>query len=185
MAVAGDGLLAVPVYRVTGWPAAVDGMWLREGALVRLSTAVDRLPAGFGLAVLDGWRPLALQREIWAVETAAGTPAGFVSEPSEDPRFAPPHLTGGAVDVTLMWEGVPLALGTAFDCFSPAAAADAFEDRPGAVRDLRRLLHHVMGEVGFVGLGCEWWHFEVGTARWAGRTGEAAWYGAAGEPEGR
>lgn len=182
--VTGDRITALAAYWATGWPAAVDGVWLRQAALAALSTGVDMLPPGFGVCVLDGWRPLALQREIWAVETAAGTPDGYVSEPSTDPASPPPHLTGGAVDATLTWQGVPLALGTPFDCFSPAAAPTAYESTPGVVRDLRRMLHAGMGRAGFVGLACEWWHFEIGTARWATRTGQPAWYSAAGAPRG-
>jgi hypothetical protein len=91
--------------------------------------AAESLPRGFGLAVFDAWRPLALF-------TAEGDP--------------PPHLTGGAVDLTLSWQGTPLALGTGFDDFSSRAAADVFEKyqgyvggrHPTVVGDQRKPLRH-------------------------------------------
>jgi D-alanyl-D-alanine dipeptidase len=89
----------------------------------------------------------------------------------------PPHSTGGTVDLTLTFEGSALALGTAFDEFSPDAHARAFEDQPGLNCDLRRMLYWSMSHEGFVGIRTEWWHFEFGTVRWAARTGVSAIYG--------
>lgn len=164
----------VAAYWREGWPAAVPGAWLRSGAMARLVRAADSLPGGFGLAVWDAWRSPALQARLHddVYRLLPGLPAGFVSAPSADPRFPPPHATGGTVDVTLSWTGRPLALGTGFDSFVPMAHADALES--GArdadallVRDLRRLLRRVMVEAGFVQLACEWWHFEYGTRLWA------------------
>ncbi|WP_281370752.1 M15 family metallopeptidase, partial [Nocardioides stalactiti] len=103
---------------------------------------------------------------------------GFVSAPSADPATPPPHLTGGTVDITLAFDGSPLALGTDFDEFVPAAHADALEHEPGLARDLRRLLWSAMTGAGFVVLTQEWWHFESGTRRWAAVTGGKPRYGA-------
>ena len=83
------------------------------------------------------------------------------------------------MDVTLTWKGRPLALGTPFDDFSDAAAADALEASPCSERELRRLLYWTMRAEGFVVVDCEWWHFEHGTRRWAALTGHSPKYGAA------
>lgn len=168
-----------------GWTTAVPGAWLRREATDRLARVAGMLPDGFGLAVFDAWRPLALQAELYeAVYADDRVPPGFVSEPESDPRFPPPHLTGGTVDLTLTWRSVPLSLGTAFDDFTDDARTDRFEDAPGAVRDLRRLLVHAMSRAGFVVLDLEWWHFEYGTRRWAALRGGDPRYGAAGPPAG-
>jgi D-alanyl-D-alanine dipeptidase len=190
---AGDDELLVPVedrrirvlapYWHEGWESAVPGAWLRAEAARRLSVAADALPDGFGLAVFDAWRPLALQAELYdAVYADDRVPPGFVSEPEPDPRFPPPHLTGGTVDLTLTWRSVPLSLGTAFDDFTDDARTDRFEASPGPVRDLRRLLVHTMAGAGFVVLDLEWWHFEFGTPRWAALRGVEPRYGPAGLP---
>lgn len=168
------------VYWHAGWPDAVPGAWAREGTVARLCAAAESLPARFGLAVFDAWRPLELQRAIYqAAYRDEALPAGFVSEPSADPATPPPHLTGGAVDVTLTFDSVPLALGTAFDDFTARAHADALEAEPGESRDLRRLLYWTMAAAGFVVIDCEWWHFEHGTRRWAALTGGNPKYGPA------
>jgi D-alanyl-D-alanine dipeptidase len=172
------------VYWHAGWQHARPGAWVRSSVAATLAIAVERLPARFGLAVFDAWRPLELQEEIYRSAYADPTlPDGFVSVPSTDPERPPPHLTGGTVDVTLTFDHIPLELGTCFDDFSDQAHTAAFEATPGKVRAARRLLHHVMSRAGFVVLDCEWWHFEFGTPRWAAITGQAPLFGPAAPPQ--
>ncbi len=117
-------------YWQVGWPAAVPGTFLRADVTRRLIGVATGLPDPWGLAVLDGWRPLELQRQIYTAAYQDPTLSpGFVSEPSTDPRTPPPHLTGGAVDVTLTHRRRPLALGTLFDTFTAQAATAAFDRR--------------------------------------------------------
>jgi D-alanyl-D-alanine dipeptidase len=167
-------------YRHAGFVNAASDAFVRSGVLERLVAAAVSLPEGFGLVVLDAWRPLALQAEMFESAYAdSSLSAGFVSAPSADPSTPPPHLTGGTVDVSLTWQGHPLALGSGFDEFTERARTAVFELSPGRVRELRRLLYLVMRTQGFVVLDCEWWHFELGTRRWAAITGTFPWYGAA------
>lgn len=170
-------------YWHAGWGHAVPGAWLRAGAMTRLGECANALPEPYGLAVFDAWRPLVLQSELWhAAYDDPGLPPGFVADPNPDPRTPPPHLTGGTVDLTLTYEGTPLALGTDFDDFRDVAATAALEDVPGVDRELRRMLFWAMHAVGFVVLHCEWWHFEYGTRRWAALTGRSPLYGPASLP---
>jgi zinc D-Ala-D-Ala dipeptidase len=167
-------------YWHAGWEYAIPGAWLRTGAMDRLASVADTLPAGFGLAVFDAWRPLALQAVLYdAAYADPGLPPGFVSFPDLDPTTPPPHLTGGTVDLSLTFGGTPLALGTGFDDFTDAARSDAWEHTPGADRELRRMLFWRMRDADFVLLDCEWWHFEYGTRRWAGIRGTEPIYGPA------
>jgi D-alanyl-D-alanine dipeptidase len=134
--------------------------------------------------VFDAWRPLALQAELYhAAYDHPGLPEGFVSPPDHDPRTPPPHLTGGTVDLTVTFDGIPLAPGAGFDDFTHRARADALEGEPGIDRAVRRLLFWGMCEQDFVVLDCEWWHFEHGTRRWAAITGRPPRYGPALLPE--
>ena len=169
-----DRAIQLPApYWYVGWPAAATGTCVRADVARRLVTVAAALPEPFGLAVLDTWRPLELQRQIYRAAYEDRTlPPGFVNEPSIDPRTPPPHLSGGAVDVTLTYRHRPLALGTLFDAFTAEAATAAFEDSPGVVRELRRLLTGRMLEGGFTGYQQEWWRFEYGTRRWAAVRGE-------------
>jgi D-alanyl-D-alanine dipeptidase len=168
-----ERVVVLPAYRRSGWAGASERLYARSGVLDRLVAAAAALPQGFGIAVLDSWRPLELQRELYEDAYGHGShlPPGFVSPPSADPAAPPPHLTGGALDVTLAWQGTPLALGTAFDEFGDGAHAAAFERVPGRVRELRRLLFWTMRAREFVVLRYEWWHYEYGTRLWAALTG--------------
>lgn len=180
-----DRAIQLPApYWHAGWPAAVSGTFVRADVARRLVTVTAGLPEPFGLAVFDGWRPLELQRQIHRAAYQDGTlPPGFVSEPSTDPQTPPPHLTGGAVDVTLTYRRRPLALGTLFDAFTAQAASASFEATAGVVRELRRLLTARMLGVGFTGYQQEWWHFEYGTRRWAAVRGEHPRYGPTSPPQ--
>jgi D-alanyl-D-alanine dipeptidase len=174
-------IIDLATYADAGWQGAPTRSIARAGALDRLAIAADALPDGFGFAVFDAWRPLALQHRIFDHFYGPGSTLepGFVSVPSDDPATPPPHLTGGTFDLTLTWLGEPLALGTAFDEFDSRAHTAAIEDEPGVERELRRLLLHSLTAVGFVAMPAEWWHVEYGTRRWAAHHRQAPVYGAA------
>lgn len=159
-------------YWRAGWTRSVPIAVLRFPVADRLYEIAEGLPEGFGLAVFDAWRPLELQAEIYdAISTDSELAPGYFALPRTDSFDPPPHSTGGAVDLTLTFEGAALALGSEFDEFSPVSHLLAYEDRPGLVRSLRRMLFWRMQEHGFEGIRTEWWHFEYGTVRWANRRG--------------
>jgi zinc D-Ala-D-Ala dipeptidase len=165
-------------YWHAGWAHAFPEMRLRSAAADALYSAADSLPERWGLAVFDAYRPLELQAELHDAAYADPTlPPGFIAEPLVPATTPPPHSTGGTVDCTLTIDGIPLALGTDFDDFSEFANTTAFENTPGVVRDLRRMLYAYMHDSGFIVLHCEWWHFEFGTRRWGAIRNEPAIYG--------
>ena len=167
-------------YWHAGFSKARPGAFLRSHAAELLYNAAESLPDGFSLAVLDAWRSLDLQSELYSIyKKDPSVSDNHVHPPSSDPSTPPPHLTGGCIDVTLAWNGSPLALGTGFDDFSPTAATGFFEDSPGLVRDLRRVLVAAMLNQGFTYIDSEWWHFEFGTRLWASRNKTAPLYGPA------
>jgi D-alanyl-D-alanine dipeptidase len=171
---------SIPTYWNAGWSAASPEVWVRLGVAEALCRVASRLSSDFGLAILDAWRSLELQSEIYTAAYSDDTlPPGFVTPPSQDPQTPPPHLTGGTVDVTLTWKGHPLGLGTLFDDFTDAARVDSLENVTCRSRELRRMLYWAMKSEDFTVIDCEWWHFELGTRRWAALTGRAPWYAAA------
>ncbi len=128
-----DGLNA-PYYR--SFPSAMPQVWCRKTVaehLVKVNVTLE--PYGVELFVLDGFRPVAVQEELWAffIEQAKNV----LDEPSEkaceefagtycsDPRDYDPddstkwpvHATGGAIDTTLRLLGSaePLYMGGVFD----------------------------------------------------------------------
>ncbi|WP_217914518.1 M15 family metallopeptidase [Miltoncostaea marina] len=188
-----------PRYLAAGLPGAMRGGWVREGVAERLRAAAEGLPDGLSLVVWDGYRTIETQAAIydaylaelvavhpdWPVDALEEAASRFVTPPSRSHLAPPPHLTGGAVDVTLGdGDGRPLDLGTDFDAFVPEAAARALEDVPGGARDLRRVLFWALAEQGFTAYREEWWHFDHGDQFWGLVTGRPAFYAGAGNPEG-
>lgn len=174
--VAHRSIRVLSAYWHAGWDNAIPGAYLRSAVAAALGRVADGVPARYGLAVFDGWRPPELQAELYRAAYSDPTlPPGFVAPP--DTAQTPPHLTGGTVDLTLTFDGIPLSLGTGFDAFIDAAKTDALEPTPGVERDLRRMLFWAMRAEGFVVLANEWWHFELGTPRWAALTSEPPRYG--------
>lgn len=113
----------------------------------------ELMQRGIGLIVLDGYRPLHVQREMWRLVPNPD----YVADPEKGSR----HNRGAAVDVALAdLHGNPLRMPTQFDDFSPAAHRDAFVDDPIA-RTNREILTRVMQSHGFIGLPSEWWHFDI------------------------
>ncbi len=187
-----------PRYYVMGLPGARAANILRQGVADRLARVAGGLPDGVTLIVWDGWRAFETQRALyrdWAADLRRTHPdwdtdaidretARYVSVPSADPACPAPHITGGAVDLTLGdGDGRPLDLGTAFDAFVPQAGALALEAVPGTARDLRRLLFWAMADAGFTAYVEEWWHFDFGDQFWGSITGQPARYGPI-EPDG-
>ncbi len=201
MSLAPPPIKVFPAYARLGIPGAVPECFVREGVYRALLSAARALPEGTGLLVLDGWRPWRVQQYLFdtlheaihlhhpelSEEQLLERTREFVSLPSRDPAAPSPHLTGGAVDVTLCdADGLPLDMGTLFDEALPASHSDHFErlEAPSQeqrhARDNRRLLHRVMSEQGFTNLPSEWWHYDLGDQLWAHYGGHAeAIYGPA------
>src|SRR5690606_27637802 len=132
-----------PQYHARGLPGAVRSGWVREGVAERLARAAAALPDGLTLVVWDGYRTIDTQAALydaylaelamvhpdWPAAALEEAAARYVTPPSRAPGAPPPHLTGGAVDLTLGdGDGRPLDLGTDFDAFVPEAGARALED---------------------------------------------------------
>lgn len=189
-----------PRYHAAGLPGALPRCWVRAGVAARLASAAAGLPDGLTIVVWDGYRPLATQAALydgylaelamvhpdWPADALEDAAARYVTPPSRSLLAPPPHLTGGAVDLTLGdADGRPLDLGTDFDAFVPEAGARALEDVPGRARDLRRTLYWAMAAQGFTAYVEEWWHFDHGDQFWGLATGRAAIYAAADPPADR
>ncbi len=163
-----DRMVYLNSYGEAGWKHACDQAFVREQVADRLYAIAEELPAGWGLATFDVWRSIDLQQELFdALQLDPTAPSGLIAEPNRDPANPPPHATGGAVDLTLTWQGTPLGLGTGFDDITSRAQIRHFEAVDGLIQQARRHLFHLMGDAGFVVFPHEWWHWEWGTGRWA------------------
>ena len=126
---------------------------LRRVAAESLSAAQRELKAlGFGLKIFDAYRPLSIQKKLWA----AVPDDRYVANPSKGSR----HNRGAAVDLTLIdSRGHELAMPTPFDDFTDRAHCD-FMNLPENVLRNRALLERVMTNHGFLIMRTEWWHFD-------------------------
>ncbi|GJM35002.1 MAG: D-alanyl-D-alanine dipeptidase [Saprospiraceae bacterium] len=111
----------------------------------------DLLKQGFGLKMLDCFRPRPIQWKLWEK----------VPDPRyvSDPRKGSMHNRGAAVDLTLVNQlGKELDMGTPFDFFGPEAYP-AYTNLPDSILTRRLLLTQTMEAHGFHGIRTEWWHF--------------------------
>lgn len=94
----------------------------------------------------------------------------YVSWPSKDPKAPSPHATGGAIDVWLYQNGVPVNLGVPFDWMEEDAGAfyhfrlrrSRFKGNDRTVCWRREVLLLAMVKAGFTCYGPEIWHFNCG-----------------------
>ncbi|MFG2222063.1 nitrilase-related carbon-nitrogen hydrolase [Streptomyces sp. NPDC048644] len=164
---------------------------LRSGVLRRLLAAQEALPDGLRLRVVEGYRPLSLQRKYFeryreglraarpdqdeaSLQAAASR---FVSPPE-----IAPHSAGGAVDLTLVTaDGTELDMGTPIDASPEESAGACYTAAPGlspTARANRRILSAALSAAGLVNYPTEWWHWSYGDRYWALTTGaDRAAYG--------
>ena len=185
-----------PIYYIQKVPNSLQSIHLRESAYERLMQAVSLLPENYSFIVYDGFRPLQVQQFLFnhfsaqikkqyptlSEQQVKQETLKYVALPSFHREHPAPHLTGGAIDLTLGdLKGNALHLGTAFDEMNEKSATRYYEENAEEnmeARDLRRMLYNSMTAAGFMNYSEEWWHYDFGNVSWARRTGsEKAIYG--------
>jgi D-alanyl-D-alanine dipeptidase len=165
---------------------------LRQGVVERLLEAVKRVPAGWTLVIVEGFRALEVQRMQYEAnhrrfaaafpdmpEAALQALLEDFSAPPDVDAVPPPHSTGGAMDVHLLDE-----TGAMVDLVSPftldetmdAAAWDAAVSE--TARRNRTILKDALESAGITNYPGEFWHWSYGDQGWAHRGGHpCALYG--------
>ncbi|WP_166368746.1 M15 family metallopeptidase [Psychromonas sp. SA13A] len=176
-------IFTFPIYSKIGLPGAINECYVRESVFLKLLEVNKRLPKGFNLVMLDGWRSTQVQKYLFKnilidiksksdenitdgeIYTAA---RALVAPPSEDPLNPSPHNTGGSVDVTLCDDnGCMIEMGSDFDENSPLSSSSAYESETDSpARKHRRILYNAMIYAGFTNLPSEWWHYDYGNQIW-------------------
>lgn len=169
---------------------------LRRRVAEMLCDANSRLPRGYRLAIVEGWRPPYIQKRMYRFvwnRFADDHPdwshmrltriVNRYTAPMND-RVPPPHTTGGAVDLMLADES-----GRLQDHNSPYEPFDhrSFSfDAPGlsdAARRAREILAEALLPSGLTNYPSEYWHWSYGDQGWAYRGGHfSAIYGAVQPP---
>lgn len=153
---------------------------LRSGLLARLERAERRLPDGFHLLIVEGYRPIETQRRIFE-EYRDGLRAVFPEmSPGEahiaasryvSPVDVAPHTAGAAVDLTLCApDGTEYDMGTQVNDNpeqSDGACYTAATNISADARAHRKILAEALEPVGLVNYPTEWWHWSFGDRYWA------------------
>ena len=134
-------------------------VYLQARCLLRVAIAeqlaqvqADLETQGLGLKVFDCYRPLSVQKQMWAILPDDR----YVANPANGSR----HNRGAAVDVALVTQlGKDLEMPSAFDDFSDRANGD-YPHVSAAARQHRQLLAQAMQRRGFTSITTEWWHFD-------------------------
>ena len=176
-----DQLVFSPTHPVFEFPRV---HLLRQSVASMVCRAAHALPAGLRLQIVEGYRPIAVQRAMFAHaleqarkrmpaadERAIWLQAGRYSAPP-DAATPPPHLTGGAVDLEIIGEnGARLDFTSPFDLNDTSHTAF---DAPGLSDEARKnrdLLRSVLEPTGLTSYADEWWHWSYGDNGWALRVG--------------
>jgi D-alanyl-D-alanine dipeptidase len=127
--------------------------YLRPEAATALYRAAESLAdKGLHLVLLDAFRPVSVQKALWAIRPDPE----FVA----DPAIGSDHSKGIAVDVTLADASGHLDMGTDFDAAVPQSHHDRL-DIPVLAMERRLVLRAAMAKAGFQANPHEWWHYAL------------------------
>lgn len=127
---------------------------LTKGTLDKLIKANSIVKKqGYKIKIWDAYRPLSVQKIMWAA-----TPnKNYVANPY---RSGSKHNRGSAVDVTLVDKtGKELKMPTGFDDFTPKASPNYSGITAEQKKNLS-ILTNAMTAAGFRQISTEWWHFD-------------------------
>lgn len=156
---------------------------VRAPLAARLALADQLLPRRHRLLVTEGWRPAAEQARIWSTyEDAVRRAHPRAGEPEVErltsrfvaPIQVAPHVSGGAVDLTVLGPDGPLDMGTEIDATPERSGGACYFAHPGVstpARSNRAMLARVLRLAGLVNYPTEWWHWSFGDRYWAWTTG--------------
>lgn len=188
-----------PMYYELGFSPVPD-VYGRRMVFDKLLLALSMLPSNYGFVVWDVYRPRAVQEKLFEWmrneirknqptlsddENYAETKK-YMSVPSKvGQTYCPPHLSGGAIDLTLFEcsSGQEIDMGTKFDDPTERAHRDFFEnlsvlkEEERQISNHRALLRNAMELAGFTSYRYEWWHYDFGNSFWENATGKKALFG--------
>ena len=182
-----------PMYFDLGFSPS-SAIFGRVSVYRRLLIVLSILPENYGLIVWDVYRPREVQGRLFewmSNEIKKNQPLlsnsenhnetlKYMSAPSKiGDKYCPPHLSGGAIDLTIfdVNSGLELDMGTIFDDCTEVAGRDFFDKKEDlsesemVIKQRRGLLRNSMEQVGFTSYVHEWWHFDIGNSFWGRELG--------------
>ncbi len=169
---------------------------LRRRVAEMLCEANGRLPEGYRLAIVEGWRPPYIQRRMyryvwdrfaernpdWSHVRLTRTVNRYTAPMNA--RVPPPHTTGGAVDLMLAdAQGKLQDHHSPYEPFDPAGFSFDAPRLSDKARRTREILAEALLPTGITNYPSEYWHWSYGDQGWAYRGGHPhAIYGAVQPP---
>ena len=158
--------------------------YLRQGVAERLCQAVPYIPAGYRLAILEGWRAPHIQKRMYLTvwnrfkerhpnwsDVQLKRVVNRFTAPLHD-RVPPPHSTGAAMDVFLLDEQLkPVDMRSPYEWYD---STGFMLDAPRLTDEARRhrhILHDALTKAGITNYPAEFWHYSYGDQGWAYRGG--------------
>jgi D-alanyl-D-alanine dipeptidase len=185
-------VLVSPVYGYT------RATLVRRSVAEKLNRAIEALPEGYGIGIIEGWRPRYVQRRMyntnwlrfknlhpdWSDLQLRRVVNRFTHPP--EAAAPPPHSSGGAVDVVLIdAEGIRLDHSSPYKPFDPRNYPTGCAGLSDLARRHREILGRALLAAGFTNYPSEYWHWSYGDQGWAYRGGHPhAIYGPILDPEG-
>jgi zinc D-Ala-D-Ala dipeptidase len=182
-------------YYDMGVDSSLPKMFVRKSVLLRLKEAAEKLPNGYKIVLLDGFRPIKLQQglfdyyhNIWENTLNSRELAYLhVAKYFVDPRtlskgHISPHNSGGAIDLTLSKDEIILDMGSDFDEMSKKSETSFYDANVDSSSDARiyaerrLILKNAMLSSGFTNYDEEWWHYDLGSIFWAKHFGSSWFY---------
>ncbi len=157
-----------------------EGLRARQTVCKMLNDMSRRLAPRRRVVVFDAYRPISYQRMRYqqtrkrlekdnpflSEEELETLTDRFVAHPNDDPQKAPPHSTGGAVDMFLEYaDGTEMDFGSQPGVYTTEQNLRHVTHADGLRRNQienRLELLRVAIEFGFCSYPGEWWHFMYG-----------------------
>jgi len=116
---------------------------------------------GYGLHLLDCYRPFSVQEKLYEHQQRFGGPevASTRRDANGKPVKGSVHNKGGAVDLTLTKNGVDVSMPTEYDAQGEGAHWKNISTSTAEGKNAHRLLA-IMKGAGFETVPSEWWHYE-------------------------
>jgi D-alanyl-D-alanine dipeptidase len=153
--------------------------YAREDIVSMLIKAAKNLPSGYKLLIKEAYRPLSRQKKSFD-EAFEEYKIQYPLKSHDEiyrltcqyvaPVKVAGHPTGGAIDVTLIKNGMEVDMGTSFNDIpiEPENRTFLYSDY---INDLaranRKILIVCMESAGFINYPAEWWHWSYGDSYWA------------------
>jgi zinc D-Ala-D-Ala dipeptidase len=169
-------------------PNNTDYTKMRKSVYDKLIQAQSRLPAGLKFCLYESYRSLSLQEKLfnnrftevknlhpdWSHTDLFNETIKLVSPVKnlDGSVNVPPHSTGGAIDIYLIDANMnPIDMGIhpkdwMDDVDGSTSETDSKKISQNAIKH-RKIMNHVLENVGFVNYPYEYWHWSYGDRYWA------------------